>query len=73
MVDESLDISNVEQFAICICWAHNIIEPHEYFIGLHAVNIANAKNLSLIVKDIILRLGLNRSYYQDNALMYLVQ
>ena len=32
MADESLDISNVEQFVICICWVDNMLEPHEDFI-----------------------------------------
>ena len=50
MADESSDISNVQQFAICIRWVDNVLEPHEDFIGLHAVEIANAKNLSLILK-----------------------
>ena len=59
MADESSDISNVEQFVICIHWIDNMLEDHEDFIGLHGVNIASAKNLSLILKDIILRLGLN--------------
>ena len=58
--DESSDISNVQLFVICIRWVDNVLEPRENFIGLHAVEIANAKNLSLILKDIILRLGLNR-------------
>ena len=60
MADESSDISNVQQFVICIRWVDNVFEPHEDFIRLHAVEIANDKNLSLILKVIILRLGLNR-------------
>ena len=53
MADESSDISNVQQFVICIHWVDNVLQPHEDFIGLHAVEIANAKNLSLILKDYI--------------------
>ena len=60
MADESSDISNVQQFAICIRWVDNMLEPHEEFLELHAIKIANAKSLSLILKDIILRLGLNK-------------
>ena len=60
MADESSDISDVQQFVIWICWVDNMLEPREDFIGLHAVNIANVRNLHLILKDIILRLGLNR-------------
>ena len=60
MADESSDISDVQQFVIWICWVDNMLEPREDFIGLHAVNIANVRNLYLILKDIILRLGLNR-------------
>ena len=47
MADESLDISNVQQFVICILWVDNMLEPHEDFNKLHKVNIANAKNLSV--------------------------
>ena len=60
MAEESSDVSNAQQFVICIRWVHNVLEPHEDFIGIHAVEIANAKKLYLILKDIILRLGLNR-------------
>ena len=60
MVDESSDISDVQQFVICIRWVDNMLEPHEEYIGFHAVKIANAKNLSLILEDIILRLGLSK-------------
>ena len=59
MADKSSDISNIEQFVICIRWVDNMPELHYDFIGFHVVNIANAKNLSLILKDIILRLGLS--------------
>ena len=59
MTDESSNISSVQQFVNCIRWVDNVFEPHEDFIGLHAVEIANTKNLSQILKD-ILRLGLNR-------------
>ena len=67
MADESSDISNVQQFVICIRWADNMLEPHEEFFGLHAVKIANSKNLSLILKDIILRLRLNRELLQGKC------
>ena len=52
MTDESSNISNVQQFVNCIRWVDNVLEPHEDFIGLHAVEIANTKNLSQILKDI---------------------
>ena len=32
MADESSDISNLQQFVICICWLDNVLEPHEYFV-----------------------------------------
>ena len=37
MADESSDISNVQQFVICIRWVDNMLEPYEEFIGIHAV------------------------------------
>ena len=74
MADESSATSNVEQFLICICWVDNMLEPHEDYIGFHAVNIANAKNLSLMLKYILLKLRLNREllrkqYYDGNSTM----
>ena len=50
MADESSDISNVQQFVICIRQVDNMLEPHEDFTGLHTVNTANVKNLRLIFK-----------------------
>ena len=65
MADESSAISSVEQFVICICWVDNMLEPHEDFIALHAINISGAKNLSLMLKDITLKLGLNRELLRE--------
>ena len=60
MAEDSSSNSNVQQFVICVRRVDNMLEPREEFIGLHAVRIANAKNSSIILKDIILRLELNR-------------
>ena len=65
MADESSDISSVEQFVIFICWVDNMLEPHEDFIALHTINISNTKNLSLMLKDITLKFGLNRELLRE--------
>ena len=61
MADESTDITNQEQLVICIRWVDKDLNPHEDFIGLHQVDKLDATTLTKVIKDIILRLGLDPS------------
>ena len=60
MADECSDVSNKEQFVICIRWvdAEQLCE-HEDVIGLYHVDAIDAKTLVAVIEDVILRLGLN--------------
>ena len=56
MADETTDIINKEQFVICICWADNDLNANENFLGGTRVK---CHTLTFILKDIVLRLGLD--------------
>ena len=58
MADETTDIINKEQFVICIRWVDNDLNANEDFIGLHELSVTNAETLAFILKDVVLRLGL---------------
>ena len=45
MADECTDVSNKEQFVICIRWVDADLVDHEYIIGLYAVDAINAATL----------------------------
>ena len=61
MADESTDITNQEQLVICIRSVDKYLNPHEDFIGLHQMDKIDATTLTKVIKDIILRLGLDPS------------
>ena len=61
MADESTDITNQEQLVICIRWVDKDLNPHEDFIALHQVDKIDATTLTKVIKDIILRVGLDSS------------
>lgn len=63
MADESFDKSDMEQFVIWICYFH------EELIGLHSVNDVNASNLSDILSDVTMRLGVDKRCLRDNAII----
>ena len=59
MADEATDILNKEQFVICIPLVDNDLNADGDFIGLHKLSVANAETLAFILKDVVLRLGLD--------------
>ena len=59
MADETTGIINKEQFVICIRWVDNDLNVNEDFIGLHELSVTNAETLAFILKDVVLRLGLD--------------
>ena len=56
MADKCTDISNKEQFTICIRWVDNDLTDHENFIGLYEVQNISADILVLVhaIKDTLL-------------------
>lgn len=63
MADESFDKSDIEQFVIWIRYFD------EELIGIHSVNVVNASNLSDILSDVTMRLGVDKRCLRDNAIM----
>ena len=59
MADEATDIINKEQFVICIRWVDNDWNANDDIIGLHELSVTNAETLAFILKDVVLRLGLD--------------
>ena len=61
MADECTDVSNKEQFVICIRWVDTDLCDHEDIIGLHQVNGIDSSTLVATIQDVLLRLGLSIS------------
>ena len=59
MADETTDIISKEQFVICIRWVENDLNTNEDIIGLHELSVTHAETLAFILKDVVLRLGLD--------------
>ena len=59
MADEITDIIDKEQFVICIRWVDNDLNTNKDFIGLNELSVTNAETLAFILKDVVLRLGLD--------------
>ena len=61
MADECTDISNKEQFTICMRWVGEDLEDHEDFIGLYQVDNIDAKSLVHAIRDTLIRMELHLS------------
>ena len=62
IMDESMDISNIEQVIICLrSVAMEHLEPIEYFIGFNATASTTGKSLTDILQDSLTRIELDFS------------
>ena len=59
MADETADISNTEQLAVCFHWIDKNMEAHEDFIGLHPPSRTTADSNIQVLKDVHLRMNLD--------------
>ena len=59
MADECTDISNKEQFTICIQWVGDDLQDHEDFIGLYDVPRIDSDTLVHAIKDTLVRMGVS--------------
>ena len=57
MADECTDVSNIEQFTICIRWVDKYLESHESFIRLYEVDSITSDTLVSAIKDTLVRLN----------------
>ena len=62
LADETSDVQNKEQLAICIRWVDDQLDIHEDFIGLVHVEQTDAKSLYLAIKDVLIRCSLPLSH-----------
>ena len=58
MVDETADVTNVEQVVICLRRVDDTFQVHEEFIILHEVGSTSAKDIFRVVLDVLQRLNL---------------
>ena len=59
MADECTDVSNKEQFVICIRWVDNTtLIDHEDCVGLYGVDTIDSNTLMQSIQDVLLRMGL---------------
>ena len=61
MCDESTDISNKEQAAVCIRWVSENFEIREDFIGLFELHSITSDAIFNMLKDVLLRFNLPMS------------
>ena len=61
MADECTDVSNKEQFTICIRCVDDDLNDHEYFIGLYEVSNITSDTLVHAIKDTLIRFNFNIS------------
>ncbi|XP_065195791.1 zinc finger MYM-type protein 1-like [Sycon ciliatum] len=58
MVDETTDSSTIEQMTAVFRWVDDQLEPHEEFIGMYALEKADAATIFGMIKDVCTRLNL---------------
>ena len=59
MADETSDIANKEQVTLILRWVSESFEVHEEFIGLYQVDAIDAKTLTAVITDTLLRMNLS--------------
>ena len=59
MADETTDAGNKEQLVIVFRWVDENLNVHEYFIGLHEIEVANADFITDVLKNILVVCNLN--------------
>ena len=59
MMDESTDVSNVEQVTYVIRWVDDKLEVHEEFVGLYSVPSIDSDTLMAVTKDVFLRMNMS--------------
>ena len=59
MADETADISNTEQLAVCFRWTDKNMEAHEDSVGLHPLSRTTADSIVQVLKDALLRMNLD--------------
>ena len=58
MADECADVTNEEQWVICLRWVDETLEVHEDFVGLHPLRDTKADTIVKVILDTIQRMAL---------------
>lgn len=61
MADECTDISNKEQFVVCIRWVDETLTDHEDIIGVYNIDTIDARTLTSAIHDVLFRMSLEMS------------
>ena len=61
MADECTDVTNKEQFTICIRWVGEDMQDHEDFVGLYEMAKIDADSLVQAIKDTLVRMNVQLS------------
>ena len=59
IVDEATDVANISRLTLCIQWVDDKLDCRKDFIRLYSLDIANAKTIVAVIKDVILRMNSN--------------
>ena len=59
MADETADISNTEQLAVCFRRIDKNMEAHEDFVGLHPISRTTADSIVQVLNGVLLRMNLD--------------
>ena len=57
MCDETCDVSNTEQAAVCIRWVSDNFEVKEDFIGLNQLRSITADSIFAMLEEVLLRIN----------------
>ena len=58
MVDETTDVSNVEQVVVCLRWVSEGFEIREEFVGLYEIASTGAEIIYAVITDVLIRLNI---------------
>lgn len=58
MVDETTDLSNIEQMVVCLRRVTDDLAVHEEVIGLYSLESTSANAIVSTVKDVLLRMNM---------------
>ena len=59
IVDEATDVANISRLTLCIQWVDDKLDCRKDFIRLYSLDVANAKTIVAVIKDVILRMNSN--------------
>ncbi|KAJ8031727.1 52 kDa repressor of the inhibitor of the protein kinase [Holothuria leucospilota] len=59
MVDETADISQIEQMSVCFHTVTESLEEEENFVGFYSLERCDAETIFIAMRDVLLRFGMS--------------